>query len=143
MVESTIAPSSPVRTLQSAITEAISKAGTDVVARAQSAFVDAEIKRRADLIVAGVNLVRQADLEIRKIKPDQTGYDSTGKVIREEFSKAKFEETKKLRDSAKRIEDAVNNALTENSPDAYNKLDEVIKKGLKAGKDSQAESGDA
>lgn len=118
-----------VQSLRDAVDAAIAKSGETIVGRVTGHYVDAEIDRRAKLIVAGVEAVRAAELDVKKVdKPDIVHMNAEGAVAAEHYSKGKFEEVKKVKERLERLTTALNNALAAHTPDTYKKLDETIKK---------------
>src|SRR6185437_7617995 len=113
------------KSLRERVDQEIGNSGSTITDRVVSHFVDTEVKRRADLIVSGINLLRQAELDHRKIKPDQTMYDAEGTVVHEGFSKGKLDEKKKHAERIEKIQKAIDQAIGGD----LSKLDELVKKG--------------
>jgi hypothetical protein len=75
-------------------------------------LVNQEVEVRKNLIIEGLKTYEDLKDKLSKIKPDVLGYDETGKVTSESFSKAKVDEKIKLEKQFKEIESALNLAMT-------------------------------
>ena len=121
---------SPVLTLRESVDAAIAAAGSTIIDRVKGHYVDAEIDRRGKLLIAGVDAIRQAELDLRKVdKPDVVHLAADGNVAAQHYTKSKLDEIKKTRERYDRLNTALSAALTDNLADSYKKLDEAIKKG--------------
>lgn len=87
-------------------------------------LTDAELDRRTQLLADGLVRIKKLEGELRRIKPDQVVYDAAGKEAVSGYSKAKFEEIKKLQDQIQKAGVAVNNALEKAD---FQKLEESSK----------------
>jgi len=75
-------------------------------------FVNLEVTRRTDLLFKAVEDCNKARNEFKKIKPDVQSYDADGKLVSENWSKAKVEERKKAIESIKKKEKVIEKALS-------------------------------
>jgi hypothetical protein len=134
-----------VQSLRDAVDTAIAQSGDAIVNRVTSHYVDAEIERRAKLIVTGVEAVRQAEADLKKVdRGDDVRYAADGTIAVQYYTKARIEEVKKGKTRVERLTAALNAVLVSHSADHYKKLDETIKKAGKGGnfddKESEAEA---
>jgi len=133
---------SAVQSLRDAVDEAIAKSGQTVVDRVKGHYVDTEIKRRADMLVAGVNLLREADLDLRKIdKPDVNHFSADGSAVNSFYTKGTLDKVKKAKERIERLTKALDAVLGSHSADSYKKLDETMKKS-RAGGDGKSSDAD-
>jgi hypothetical protein len=94
------------------VAEQISAAGSEILDRVVEKLAEVEIAKRADALLNAVNAAVTTQRELYKVKPDQQSYDASGKVVSETYSKARFEEKKKLEEKLAKIEAAVDKAVT-------------------------------
>lgn len=87
-------------------------------------FVNVEVNRRADLLSKLVTAINTFNREGNKIKPDVISYDSTGVVLRSEWSKIKVEEKKRFNDKLNKANKAFENALDKGD---YSNIENIIK----------------
>ncbi len=125
---------SAIQSLRDAIDEAISKSGQTVVDRVKDHYVDAEIKRRAEMLVAGRNLLREAELDVRKIdKPDVNHFSADGATVNSFYTKGALDKVKKAKERVERLTKALDAVLGSHSSEDYKKLDEAMKKSRGGG----------
>lgn len=99
------------------IVELAPQVETDVVA----VLVERELTKRTEAVVQCMDTLAKLEGDLRKIKPDQVSYDSTGKIISESFSKNKFEEKKKLTERIDKFTAAITKAIEKaDFGDVYN-----------------------
>lgn len=131
---------SAVQSLRARVDETIANASSTIQDRVYSHYVDAEIERRSQVIVSGINALREVETDLRKIdRPDQTLFDAAGQPAQALYSKNRLDEVKKGKERLAKIVGALDKAIETNEPDAYNKLTDVVKKG---GKPPQRGDGD-
>lgn len=87
-------------------------------------LVEREVSARVDMIDQALAKLVAFKKDLEKIKPDTSTFTEAGVETRV-FSKAKFEEKKKLEEKIAKLEGALDKAL-ENSGE-YNKLVDVMK----------------
>lgn len=120
------------------IKTSISGAGDSIRSIVIKGFVEAEVNRRADLLAKLVTAINNFRKEGFKIKADLIGRDAEGKVVREEWSKEKFEEKKKFLEKLNKAEKAFENALSNGE---YNNIENLIKElAVKSGSKEEEKS---
>jgi len=127
------------RTIQEAVAEKISKAGENVQAVVVDKLADVEIQRRIGVITEAVGRFETLEKEFKKINRNDIETYVDGKKA-ESMSKQRFEEINKTKQKLETLEKATNSALSENTPDSYNKLSETLKKLSGNSKESSPES---
>jgi hypothetical protein len=121
-------------TLRERVEQAISGSGEIVVARVVDAFVETEIKRRADILTAGVNTMRQLEIDLRKIKPDVVHVDENGAQVASHYTVNKQKELQNHRQKMANLDGAISAVLEKpDDADSWNKLDQAIKKASSKG----------
>jgi len=88
-------------------------------------LVTREINYRVDLLDQALAKLKDLKKELMKVHPDQEHYTSDG-VKSLTYSKAKFEEKKKLEDKIEKLDTAIENAMS--SPNSFTKLAETLQK---------------
>jgi Skp family chaperone for outer membrane proteins len=131
---------SGVQTLRARIEAVIETSGDNVVAKVVGAAVDTEIKRRADLLTAGVNAMRQLETDLRKIQPDHKMVNADGTVLSEGFTVGKQKELAAHKDKMARLDQAITTVLDKHDADSYSKLDQAIKKMSSKGGGADSET---
>lgn len=97
----------------SAVSETIkADAPAEVVSRVKSFFVEKEITKRTDALVGAFDKLTEARKAHTKIKADSVTYTEDGAVAREEWSKAKLDEREKSSKAIRKLEDAIEAALS-------------------------------
>lgn len=134
---------SALQPLRDRIEQTIAGSGETVVSRVVDAFVETEIKKRADLLTAAVNTMRMLETDAKKIKPDAVYVDATGAPVSANYTPAKQKELVKHTQKITTLDTAIANALTKQDDDSYKKLDSAIKKASSkgGGKDDKDDSG--
>lgn len=110
------------------VADKIDASGPIVRERVVSLLVEREVATRTDVLDKALVKRTEIERELRKIKPDIEAFDVEGKVVRQDYSKARFEELKKKREELERIEKALDKALVDND---FSKLKEVVGSKLK------------
>lgn len=126
--EKTMADSA-VRSLRESIDTKISQLSPAVRERVTEHFVDAELDRRAKIILAGVNALREAESDLNKInRGDVPAYDQDGKLVSQTFTKGRLGEIKKAKDRIIKLEFSINKAISDAAVDEdFVKLEKAIK----------------
>lgn len=107
-------------TVYDKIAEQITSLAPQVEADVVDALVQRELNKRSEAVVIVMDQLSKLELDLRKIKPDQT-FDGEGKVVSETYTKAKFEELKKLREKITKFSSAITKALEKaDFTDVYN-----------------------
>lgn len=75
-------------------------------------YVEKEKNRRSDALVKGMDKLTSLENDLKKIKPDQVQLDADGKELSSSYSKAKYEEKKKLEEQIGKLEKIIDKALT-------------------------------
>lgn len=115
------------KTIQEAVAEKIAKSGESVANIVVDKLADLEINKRVDAITKAVNKQEQLEKDFKKINKNDVFTYTEGHPI-EAMSKNRFDEIKKLKEKMDKLTKAIDFALTQNSLDAYSKLDETLKK---------------
>jgi hypothetical protein len=138
-----------VGTLRERVEQAIAGSGDTVVARVVDSFVDTEVKRRADILTAAVNTHRQMKADLNKIKPDHKLVTEDGTVVQEAYTPGKQKERAGHIEKMDKLDTAVATAVASHTgdakaqADAYQKLEEAIKKASSKGGDNKGKGGAA
>ncbi len=90
-------------------------------------LVDVEVERRVLLVTQGVNRLENLRKDFNKINRDDLK-SYTGGVAVSSMSEKRFQEIGKAKENLDRLEKQLDKTLTENTPDSYNKLSEIIQK---------------
>lgn len=93
------------------VSEVISSSNEEVINRVVGVFVEKELSRRVDSLVSAFNSLEEKNKELAKVKPDHVLYDQDGNKTTESYTKDKVDEVKKLKESIKKVETAINAAL--------------------------------
>lgn len=119
------------------VAETIAHASADttsangVLNKVVTVLADREIERRVQALLTGLERLKRADLDVKKIKPDQQSFNGDGQPVGEgTYSKAKAEELKKAREAHAKILAAINKALVQEGevkPD-YGPLFQLLEK---------------
>lgn len=94
------------------VADAIKNSDKTVQDKFTSLLVDKEINARVDMLDKAFTQLKETQSNLKKCKPDQQSLDGSGKVVSETYTKAKFEERKKLMDQADLLEKMINKALS-------------------------------
>jgi len=70
-----------------------------------------EIDRRTQAVLDGLESLQKQEKDLKKMKPDMPAYDSAGKLVSENWSKAKIDEKAKLEKAIVKLSDALDAAL--------------------------------
>lgn len=137
-------PGTPtVKSLRESVEAGIAGSGDEVVAKVVAHYVDAEKERRAKLLVAGHDAVRQAEADLKKIdRPNNVQYNADGSVASQTYDKATLTTIKKGRERVDKLTAALNAVLANPTADTYKKLDDTIKKGGKGGGGNSSDDSD-
>ena len=114
----------PAKVLRDSVLEVINSAGPQVRERVKNTLVEAELSKRADMILKGLNKRDDAQKAINKIKPDQQAFNADGSKATETFSKAKIDELNKAKQQLTNIDKALEEALSD-TPN-FEKLAKVV-----------------
>jgi len=105
--------------------ENVANSGEDVINGVVTKLTQAEVEKRQEKIIKALEMIQEADKEIKKIKPDQESFDADGKLLTATFTKAKAEEFKKAKKKKADLDEAINLALGD-KPD-FSKLNNLVK----------------
>lgn len=97
--------------LRESIDKAVANSTPEVVDGVVQHFVKNEVQNRISMVVAAVSKLQTMDDDIKKFKPDQVSLDEDGNEVSSTFSKAKFEERKKLVEKRDKLASAIEKAL--------------------------------
>lgn len=127
--------------VQIKVAENIANIAPKVEDQVVEVIVERELEKRATAIVKAMDILSKFEIDLKKIKPDQTSFSETGEKISESYSKAKLEEKNKLTQKIDKNTKAINKALeTGDYQDVYN----LNKQGGEPAKqDTSADDGEA
>lgn len=116
------------KTIQVAVAEKIAGSGEIVVNTVVDKLAEVEISRRIEILTKAIQKQEPLEKDLKKIdgKDDVITYVNGGEV--KAMSKERFEAIKKAQENVDKLKNAIELALSENSTDTYNKLDEILKK---------------
>ena len=97
-------------TLKEQVSERIAALGPAVQEGVVSALVDQTKEKRVKAVLTALNLLEEAQKELKKVKPEQT-FDGEGKVASEYYTKANNDTRKKTTEKIAKIEGALALAL--------------------------------
>jgi hypothetical protein len=121
-----MADTKPSQTLLEKVTSGIKSGQDAVINQVVGHFVKKEQDRRADAVISAMDKLASYDRDLKKIKPDQVGFDLGGQKVSETYSKAKVDEMNKIKSATEKLEKALTKAL-ENAE--YGDLFNIIKGG--------------
>lgn len=104
------------------VAEQIKNSQPEVRKRLVAVLVDRELDNRVSLLDKALTKRAECERELHKARPDQISYDVDGRVVSENYSKAKFEERKKLLEQQNKLETALTGALGGD----FKKLKEIL-----------------
>lgn len=115
------------KTIQEAVAEKLTNAGTVVTDTVVSKIAQIEIDKRVDIITKGLNKISSIESDIKRIDRDdivtyQSGTQSTS------MSKQRYDDIEKLKQKLGELTKDVDTALESNTQDSYNKLSDKLKK---------------
>jgi len=130
------------KTIQEAVAERITKNSENVANIVIEKLAEIEISKRVDILTKAIVKQEPLEKELKKIdKNDVTTYVE-GKQV-DAMSKQRFEDIKKTKEKIEKLTKAIEFALTENTSEAYIKLDETLKKLDNAGGNQKEGSEDS
>lgn len=102
---STTAPTEKVRTTAQSLMDEVNKlidgSKETVSKKLTQLLVDREVEFRVSVLENLLKARREAEVEVRKVQPDQKSYDREGKLVAETFSEG---QRKKLQEATTRLE---------------------------------------
>ena len=108
--------------MKETVIEKISKSAGAVSDKVVNTIVDAEIERRASIILVALAKVDEVTAQRKKIEsPDDVRYDLDKKEVRG-FTPKRIAEQKKLDETVANLNKAIELCLTENTEESYDKL---------------------
>jgi len=116
------------KTIQEAVAEKIAFSNETIANTVIDKLADIEISRRVEILTRAIQKQEPLNKEFKKIdgKEDVTTY--VGGVEVKAMSKERYEAIQKAKENIEKLQKAIDVALTENTADSYNKLDETLKK---------------
>lgn len=111
-------------TITDKVAEQIAAISPRVNERVIEHLVTVELEKRTNAIVAGLETLRGLQNDLRKVKPDVGGsFDEDGNETKPtQYSKAKFEERKKLLEQIGKYEKALDLAIDKGDMSKLNEL---------------------
>ncbi len=102
-----------IQALQADIASEISATTVSAVReRVKAKLVEEKIAELTQVMLGGIQARDKARGELNKVKPDVVTYNSDGSKASESYSKTQVDALKKATDTLKRVEDAIEEALT-------------------------------
>lgn len=89
--------------------------------RVISHYVEKEITKRTDALIAAFEKLASLQKDLAKIKPTPSGYDVDGKPVGELYSKEQIDSKNKTEAQVRKIEEAIELAMRAENPD-FSKL---------------------
>lgn len=101
------------KTITDAVAEKIAAISPEVNEKVIEALVEREKAKRTDAVLAGLDKLRTLQSDLRKIRPDVGGaFDENGTELKPTlYSKAKFEERKKVVEQIDKLQKALDLAI--------------------------------
>jgi hypothetical protein len=108
----------------------VAGSGDDLQAAVVEAMVRKELAGREAAIIEALGKLDALDSAIRRLRPDDVKYDADGNKVSEAYSKAKYDELKKLREQRDKLDKLIDRAFT-TTPDfaAMKKAADAVKGG--------------
>src|ERR1051325_2448946 len=106
------------------VSEAVKGSTEAVQNRVKDTLVERELANRADLLLKGLEKIREAKKELDKIRPDIESFDEGGTKVHAHYSKAKLDERKKALELRDKLEKAWEQAF---NGESFDKLRELVK----------------
>ena len=111
-------------TIRELITQKVGGSSQEVQEKVVQLFVDEEVNRRVGLVQRAVPLVEAAQADLAKIQPDQAQFDGNGAELSKTWSKGQLDKRRKAEERLKRLDDALDKALTAGD---FNELEKQLK----------------
>src|SRR4051812_21878983 len=105
-------------TLLQAVATQIAASGPKVEEILVGTLVNAEIEKRSDLLLKGLDLIKKGQSELNKIKADVKVFDAAGNAT-ESFSADAWKKKGEAEQKQKKLVDAFNLALEKNDGESY------------------------
>ena len=101
------------KTITDAVAEKIAAISPAVNEKVIDALVVRELEKRSDAVLTGLDKIRGLQNDLKKIRPDVGGaFDEDGTEVKPIlYSKAKFEERKKLNEQIEKLQKALDLAI--------------------------------
>lgn len=93
------------------VESALSNSAEVVRSRLKDLYVERELQERTSLLEKGLNKVREARNELKKMKPDMKHRDSQGQLV-ENWSNDAWDKKQKAVEALTKLEKAVDSALS-------------------------------
>jgi hypothetical protein len=129
------------KSIQESVAEQILTLGNEVKKTVINKLAQVEITKRVDIITKGVLKLETLEKELKKINRNDIVNYIDGKPI-DSMSKTRFDEIAKAKGKIERLNNAMDNALVQNSFESYEKLADVLK-SLDGGGNKTESAGDS
>lgn len=130
------------KTIQEVVAEKITTIGKNIADTVAENLAQSEINKRVELVTKAIAKQDQLEKELKKLdKDDVTTY--VGDTPTTAKSKARYDEVKKAKEKFEKLTKDINDALTNNTTEAYSKLTETLKKLDNAGGGQKEGSGNS
>lgn len=103
----------------------VAASGPSVIDGVVATLTKAEVEKRQNTVIKALELIQEADKEIKKIKPDQESFDENEKLVAALYSKDQAKKLKEAKDKKAKLDEAINLALSD-KPD-FTKLNNLVK----------------
>lgn len=123
------------QTIQEKVAEKIAGSGENIADTVVNKLAEVEISKRVDILTEAIKKQEGVEKDFNKVdgKNDVTTYVDGKEVTA--MSKGRFDEIKKAKENVEKLNNAIDEALTKNTTEAYTKLYETLKKLGNAGAD--------
>jgi len=88
-------------------------------------LTQAEVEKRQNTVIKALDMIQEADKEIKKIKPDQESFDEDNKLVNATYSKDVAKKLKEIKDKKAKLDEAINLALGDKAD--FSKLNGLVK----------------
>jgi len=114
------------KTIQEVVAEKISACGQTVIDTVVEKLAEVEISKRVEIITKAISSQDQLRNNLKRIDRNDIITYVGGEQV-ESMSKARYDEIKKAKEVVEKLTKAIDAALTENTTDTYNKLNDLLK----------------
>jgi len=87
-------------------------------------LVDEKLEERKQMVLKGLSKLKEAKLAVTKAEKAGTVYDASGKALPSQYTKPQVDEIKKAKEAVTKLENAIEQALTNAN---YDKLAGLVK----------------
>jgi len=113
------------KTLMKEVSEKVEMSSKSVKDKVVEMLAEKEVQARTDATMSVLSKLNETNKALNKVKPDNVSYDQDGKEVSATYSKAKFDERKKLLETRDSLDKALTLALVKND---FSKVKELANK---------------